>query len=134
MAISHKQTECEKWLRLCTAKNLFDGLANILHFALCRFVKSPLEATAVSIGSTINQHGRKQRYSLLPSSSVDEVQVAWNGPETFSTAATVIQRALSAYFLNHGAGQPTFTVSGRIKLASNTVYAALKMPSRTDFD
>ena len=43
---------------------------------------------AETIGSVINQHGRQDRYSLLPQSISDEVQVAWNAPPYPSLAAT----------------------------------------------
>ena len=58
--------EVTKWLMICTKPNLYKNIHDILHFALCCFVKVPLEAPAESIGSIINQHGRKQRCSLSP--------------------------------------------------------------------
>ena len=45
----------------------------------------PLEATAESIGSKINQHGSDQRQSHNIGTLSTEVEVAWNGPADFSS-------------------------------------------------
>ena len=66
--------EVGRWLCICTKPNLYKDIPDILHLALCCFVKSPLKAPAETIGSLINQHGRKQRCSLSPASLSSEVQ------------------------------------------------------------
>ena len=53
--------QAQRWLKLCLNPRAVKGIGNIIHFALCCFVKSPLEAIAECIGSRINQHGRKER-------------------------------------------------------------------------
>ena len=91
--------EMGKWLMMYTKKNLYKDIPNILHFALCCFTKAPLEAPAETIGSVISQHGRKSRYSLLPSSLSNEVQVAWNEPEEFQPATKdILDEALELHF------------------------------------
>ena len=42
--------EMAKWLRVCTKEELYKYIVDILHFALCCFVKAPLEAPAESVG------------------------------------------------------------------------------------
>ena len=42
--------EMAKWLRVCTKEELYKDIGDILHFALCCFVKAPLEAAAESVG------------------------------------------------------------------------------------
>ena len=103
-------SHADKWLKFCSNKDLTEGLQEIVHFALCCF-----EATAESIGSVINEYGRKQRYSLLPSSLGDEIQIAWNGPQIFSTAATsMIKGAMERYFQRHRADKkPRFYESSK---------------------
>ena len=71
-------SEMKKWLNIFQNQNNFTGISDILHLALCCFVKTPLEATAEAAGSLINQHGRKSRCSLLPASLSNEIQIAWN--------------------------------------------------------
>ena len=70
------EEEIHKWLCIYHESKHFSGIEEILHFSLCCFVKAPLEATAETIGSLINQHGRKGRYSLLPTSLSNEVHIA----------------------------------------------------------
>ena len=53
-------------------------------------MKIPLQDTAETSGSVINQDGRKCRYSLRPSLFSNEVQVAWNGPSEQSKATKII--------------------------------------------
>ena len=66
--------------------------------ALC-FVKVLLEATAESIGSVINQHGCKERASILPSTLSSEVLISWNGPPELRVATTdILDEALKIYF------------------------------------
>ena len=130
LEVPNTLSQADKWLLLCKRRYLYEGVEGILNFALCCFVKSPLEATAESIGSVINQHARQQRYSLLPSSIGNEVQVAWNGPQVFSSAATsIIKEALQQYFKAHKSG-PRFSVSTKIKLMSNTVKETIEKPSK----
>ena len=66
------ENEIFKWLSIF--KNPTLNIPKILHFALCCFVKIPLETTAETIGSVINTHGCKERCSLLPGSLTNEVQ------------------------------------------------------------
>ena len=51
-------------------------------------MKIPLQDTAETSGSVINQDGRKCRYSLTPSSFSNEV--ARNGPSEQSKATEII--------------------------------------------
>ena len=74
LALEHD--EINKWLCIFNESKHFSGIEDILHFSLSCFVKAPLEATAETIGSLINRHGRKGRYSLLPASLSNEVQIA----------------------------------------------------------
>lgn len=116
------------WLLIFHKQKHYKGLENILHFALCCFVKSPLEATAESIGSVINSHGCKERSSLLPSSLSNEVQIAWNGPPEFHPDATiVISEALDSHFKNNACGM-RFYVRSKLSLISSTIakYASEK--------
>ncbi len=81
----------------CTFSKLYSGCEDVIHFALCCFVKIPLEATAESIGSVINKHGRKERCSLCPDALY--CQVAWNGQTEFSKEATsIIEEALEDHY------------------------------------
>ena len=126
-------TEADKWLKICKTPKLFKGVENILFFALACFVKSPLEATAESVASVINQHGRLDRYSLLPLSLSDEVRVAWNAPPFPSPTATdIIKTAVERYFAKHKSG-PRFYVTSKLKLMSSTVAAFLKRPAKIEF-
>ena len=67
IAKEHKEAELKVWMNIPSTKDLYSNIGNILHLPLCCFVKEPLEATAESIGSVINQHGCKERASILPS-------------------------------------------------------------------
>ncbi len=89
-------------------QSLYKDIPDIIHFALCCFVKVPLEAPAKTIGSLINQHGRKDRCSLSPASLSSEVQVAWNGPAEYDpNTELLIDNALKDYFEEHTkAGAP----------------------------
>ena len=49
---------------------MYDGIPELLHLALCCFMKSSLEAIAESIDSVINSHGCENRIYLLPSSGM----------------------------------------------------------------
>ena len=100
-----KEWLCEKeedrWLHVCKHEHFFLGCENILHFALCCFIKSPVESIVESVGSTINRHGNKHRASLTLNSLTDEINVAWNGPEEFSAdAKAIIKNAIHSYFHN----------------------------------
>ena len=94
-----------------------------IHFALSCFVKAPLEAPAETIGSLINQHGRKQRCSLSPSSLSNEVQIAWNGPESYDPITKeLISDSVAEYFKEHTrSGKPRFYVSSKLRYSSSTV-------------
>ena len=60
-------------------KNLYSDIPDVVHLALCCYMNIPLEVTAETLGSVINNHGCKNRSSLLPKTLSNEVQVAWNG-------------------------------------------------------
>ena len=125
--------EITKWLMMCTKSNLYKGISDILHLALCCFVKAPLEATAETIGSVINQHGNKGRCSLLPSSLSNEVQIAWNGLEEFQTATTdLIREALYEYFEGKKTGL-RFYINTKLKLMSTTIRDNMAKRSRIYF-
>ena len=47
--LSSAKDDISKWLMISTKKNLYAGISNILHLALCSFVKAPLEATVETI-------------------------------------------------------------------------------------
>ena len=126
--------EMKKWLMICTQPNLYKDINEIIHFALCCFVKAPLEAPAETIGSLINQHGRKQRCSLLSSSLSNEVQIAWNGPAEYdSVTEKLISDALQKYFEDRPSGEPRFFVSSKLRYASSTVANFMKKVSRISF-
>ena len=136
----YKDTEAtdlmSKWLMIFTKRNLYGGIADILHFALCCFTKVPLEAPAETIGSLINQHGRKDRCSLSSASLSSEVQIAWNGPAEYDCiTAELIEQALKDYFEEHSqSGKARFFVSSNLKLTSSTVAKFMKKRSRINFD
>ena len=82
-------------MKIPSTKDLYSNIGNILHLPLCCFVKEPLEAIAESIGSVINQHGCKERASILPSTLSSEVLVSWNGPPELRVATTdILEEAL----------------------------------------
>ena len=115
-------------MKILTDEKLYCGLKDILHLALCCFVKAPLEATAETAGSVINQHGRKSRYSLLPSSLSNEKQIAWNGPaEMDPFTKTIIKESLKEYFKNHQSGV-RFYVYTKIRLMSSTIQDYISKP------
>ena len=126
-----------KWRSLNNIRNLlkstlYSGIPVILNFALCAFIKIQLEATAETIGSVINQHGRKCRYSLRPSSLSNEVQVAWNGPSEMSKATTnILEESIDQYFKNIKTSVQ-FYVSYQLKLMSTTVKNYFSLPSRIE--
>jgi hypothetical protein len=127
------KNDISKWLMISTKKNLYQGISNILHLALCCFVKAPLEATVETIGSVINQHGRKNRCSLRNDNLSNEVQVAWNGPHEFQPqAAEVIEDALNSHFAGTETGI-RFYVRSKLKLASSTINDYMKKRSRILF-
>ena len=57
---SNTVTEAGKWLKIYNP-SFFREWETIIHFSLCCFVKSPLEAVVESVGSVINCHGYGQR-------------------------------------------------------------------------
>ena len=131
--LSSAKDDISKWLMISTKKNLYAGISNILHLALCCFVKAPLEATVETIGSVINQHGRKNRCSLRNDSLSNEVQVAWNGPQEFQRqVAEIIEDALNAHFAGTETGI-RFYARSKLKLASSTINDYIKKRSRILF-
>ena len=124
-----------KWLMICTKQNLCKDIPDIIHFALCCFVKSPLEAPAEVIGSIINQHGRKERCSLSPAYLSSEVQVAWNGPAEYDMATKqLVDDALMDYFDEHTkSGTPNFYVTSRLRFSSYTISRHMNKRSRLNF-
>ena len=112
---------------------MYSGCEEIIHLALCCFVKVPLEATAESIGSVINKHGRKERSSLRPDALSSECQVAWNGPAEFSKETTnIIEEALEEHFKGKKHGM-RFYVTSKMKIMSSTIAAYMNKRSRIDF-
>ena len=83
---SNTVTEAGKWLKIYTP-SFFRGCETIIHFSLCCFVKSPLEAVVESVGSVINHHGYGQRSRLTAEHLSEEIMVAFNGPPKFSSAS-----------------------------------------------
>ena len=111
---------------------LYTGCEDIIHFALCCFVKIPLEATAESIGSVINRHGRKERCSLRPDVLSSECQISWNGPSEFSKEASdLIDEAIEDHFKNNKCGM-RFFVTSKLKIVSSTISTYINRPSRID--
>lgn len=126
-------SEMQRWMMICKKKELYKDVGGILHFALCCFVKSPLEATAESVGSVINHHGRKSRCSLSPSSLASEVQIAWNSPHEFSAAATkLVNKSVDEYFKGNKNGV-RFYVVRKLKTVSSTIKTHMEKPSRIKF-
>ena len=95
-------------------------------------MKAPLEAPAETLGSVINQHGRKQRCSLAPASLSSEVQVAWNGPFEFSKATDkLLEEALDRYFEEHTQqGSARFYVSSKLRFASSTISKFMNLSNQ----
>ena len=124
-----------KWLMIFTKENLYQGIEDILHLALCCFVKAPLEAPAESVGSIINQHGRVQRCSLSNASLSAEVQIAVNGPFEFSPMTDqLISEAIKKYFEKHTkAGSARFYVSSKLKTSSSTIANFLQKRSKVEY-
>ena len=112
--------EVHRWMAILTKKNLYEGISDILHFALCCFMKSPLEAVAESKGSEINSHGNENRSSLLLSSLSNEVQLSWNGPQEFDpTTDTIIDESIEKYFEENSMGV-RFYVRSKLNIMSST--------------
>ena len=128
--------EMSKWLMICTKPNLYVGIPDILHLALCCFTKVPLEAPAETIGSLINQYGTKQRCSLTSSSLSNEVQVSRNGPcEHDHVTERLIEDSLKEYFEEHTkSGKPRFYMTTKLRFSSSTVSAYMNRKSRIKFD
>ena len=109
-------------------------IPDILHLALCCFVKIPLEATAETIGSVIKNHGSKNRSSLLPKTLSNEVQVTWNGPSEFSHLTTsLIKESLDNYFKKSHT-RMRFYARTRLALMSSTISDFMKKCTRIQFD
>ena len=125
--------EIQKWMKIFSTKELYANISDILHLALCTFVKVPLESTAESIGSVINRHGCNERASLLPASLSTEVQISWNGPSEFSPSATnILEEALQIYFEGKTTGL-RFYSNSKVKLVSSSVNSYMKKPSQINF-
>ena len=115
-------------------KNLYSDIPDVLHLALCCFMNIPLETTAETIGSVINNHGCKNRGSLLPKTLSNEVQVAWNAPSEFSHFKTsLIKESLDKYFKEGQTGL-RFYERKRLALMSSTIAEFMKKRSRILFD
>lgn len=128
-----KTPEADKWLQIYSSPELYKGKEDILRLALASFVKSPLEATAESIGSVINKHGSLARCSLKMDSLSDEVFIAWNGAPFPSERTTkLLHKAVDEYFQNHKSG-PRFYIRTKLKLVSTTVGAYLRRPARIEY-
>ena len=123
----------KKWLNIFQNQNNFTGISDILHLALCCFVKAPLEATAETAGSLINQHGRKSRCSLLPASLSNEIQIALNGPAEMEQATTnLIKESMVEYFDKKQTGV-RFYIQTKIRLISLTIQSYCSKHSRIQF-
>ena len=119
-----------KWLMIFNNEKYYKGIPNILHFALCCFVKIPLEATAETIGSVINSHGCKERCSLLPSSLSNEVQVVWNGPPEFHHDTKIIlKKSLESYFEGNILGMRFYTKT-KLALISSSISRYMSEKAR----
>ena len=120
-------------MKICTKPALYKGKEVILNLALSAFVKSPLEATAETIGSVINRHA-KGRGSLTMGNLSDEVFVDWNGAPYPSTIAdNLIHRGIEEYFKKHISG-PRFYVRSKLRLISPTIARYLERPARILFN
>ena len=121
----------DMWLKICTDESFYSTVEDVIHLAICSFIKSPIEAVVESIGSVINAHGSEQRSSMLPGTLEDEVMVAWNGPEEFSEKT---QEILKTVLNKHFKGLPHFYVNAsRIKVISKDMSRIISKPSRFDF-
>ena len=69
-------TDEAMWLQVFTKPVFYKGCENILHLAICLFVKAPLEAIVESIGSVINRHGSKARAKMKTEHLVNEIFVS----------------------------------------------------------
>ena len=132
---TNAKDEMSKWLMLCTKPRLYKDIPDILHLALSCFVKAPIETPAESVGSLINQHGRKQRCGLSATSLSSEVQIAWNGSAEFDPVTDkLIDESIDEYFLEHSkTGNPRFYVTTKLHLASSTISSHLQKKSRINF-
>ena len=129
---SNGTTEAQRWLVICRNPGFYSGLEDIIHFALCCFVKSPLEAVVETVGSVINRHGHDSRGRLKADGLSQEVAVAYNGPRKFTREAKAIcKSALSSHFT--GKSVHFYTKKGHFKVASSTIATILKKRSRIDF-
>ena len=132
-----KSPETHKWLMIttCSCPYHYRGLEAIIHFALCCFIKAPIETIVESVGSVINKHVKKARSAMKPQTLADEVLVSWNGPSEHSSAAeAILHKALH----NHFTESPItfYKNSKRSKIfatASSTVGKMLKTKSRIQF-
>ena len=122
--------EVQMWHHVYTKPALYSEIPLVLHLALCCFVKVLLEATAETIGSVVNQNGRKFMYSLRPSSLSNEVQVAWNGPAEFSRATDEIIKTLIDKYFENFQTSVRFYVKTSLKIMSGAVKEYFNRPSK----
>ena len=112
---------------------LFRSNCGVVNYGISNRVKSPAESIAECVGSRINQHGGKDRYSMSEKSLGDEVQVVVNGPKEFSTEATeLIKQSVDRYFRRNSIG-PRFYVRSKLKLVSETIRNTIRSSSHIDF-
>ena len=131
--LNKRDSEMKKWLNIFKHQNNYKGINDILHLALCCFVKSPLESTAETAGSLINQHGRKSRCSLLPASLSNEIQIAWNGRAEMDPATTsLLKESIAEYFDKKQTGV-RFYIYTKIRLMSSAIQTYCSKPSRIQF-
>ena len=124
-------TDEAMWLQVFTKPVFYKGCENILHLAICLFVKAPLEAIVESIGSVINRHGSKARAKMKTEHLANEIFVSWNGPQEFSKKANeLIRSSLFKYF--HPKPIYFYTEKGDFNIGSSTVANILRKRSRID--
>ena len=123
-------TEVSRWNKVCRSSVYYSGCENILNLALACFIKSPNESIVESVGSVINQHGKKSRSSMKNENLDSELFIAWNGPEEMSSQANdLIERAIKKHFKD----KPLHFYSmeqAKSFYQSTTVTNHLKKPSR----
>ena len=127
-------TAAGKWLKICTTPSFFRGCETIIHFSLCCFVKSPLEAVVESVGSVINRHGYGQRSRLTAKHLSEEIMVSYNGPPKFSSASySLLRRSLYQYFKEKPIHFYKGETKGNFEVQSSTVAAIRKKRARIIF-
>ena len=128
-------TEAGKWLKICTTPSFFRGCETMIHFSLCCFVKSPLEAVVESVGSIINRHGYGQRSRLTAEHLSEEIMVAFNGPPKFSSASySLIRESLYQYFKGKPIHFYKNTKKSNFEVQSSTIAAIRRKSARIIFN